>query len=178
MTSTDSDRTASHLTDRITDLEQRVAALEDASAPASDTPPPLVPGTSLPDIVAAVKNSPDLTDGAVMFGGSVTSGSRTFDYQWVRPTHWVADNEWDDQIERLAALAHPIRGEILRRLLCAPGTAAELVSEGVVSSAGTAYHHLNALQSAGWVAKTSGSYSVPASRVIPLMTIITAAEAH
>ncbi|WJY67867.1 winged helix-turn-helix domain-containing protein [Corynebacterium auris] len=159
--------------DRITALEKRVAALEDAL---HSHPQPSAP--SLPDIVGAIKNSPELTDGAVMFGGSVTSGSRSYDYQWVRPTHWVADNDWDEQIERLAALAHPIRGDILRRLVCAPGSAAELVSEGVVSSAGTAYHHLNALQAAGWVSKSSGTYSVPVSRVIPLMVIMTAAEGH
>ena len=164
---------------RLHDLEQRFAALEarldttpnTAAARNCDTSP-------IPDLVTPIKNNPELVDGAVTFGGSVTLGTHTYDYQWTRPTHWVADHEWEKQIDRLAALAHPVRGEILRHLLCGPASAAELVDNCIVSSTGTAYHHLHALHAAGWLTKASGSYSISPARVVPLMAIITACEAH
>ena len=71
-----------------------------------------------------------------------------------------------------------MRGEILRRLLSSPATATELVEEEIVTSTGTAYHHLSALTNGGWTTKTNGEYSIRAARVIPLLTIITASEDH
>ncbi|WP_342319591.1 winged helix-turn-helix domain-containing protein [Corynebacterium mayonis] len=161
------------LLDRLSTLEERVDKLEKQLL---HSPPSLVEG--LPDIISPINNNPELPDGAVTFGGSVAVGKQIATYQWARPTHWITDNTWEEQIGRIAALAHPVRGEILRYVLCDPATAAKLVSAGVVSSMGTAYHHLNELQAGGWVTKANGAYSVPPSRVIALMTIITAAEAH
>ena len=71
-----------------------------------------------------------------------------------------------------------MRGDILRHLLAGPATAVELVSDGIVSSTGTAYHHLHALQAAGWLTKVGGAFAIPPARVVPLLAIITAAEAH
>ena len=114
----------------------------------------------------------------VTFGGVVDTGGRHYEYEWTRPTHWVTDSEWEEEISRLSALAHPLRGDIMRRLLYAPATVAELVNEHIASSPGTAYHHVSALQAAGWVTKHDGSFAIPPARVIPLMVIITACEAH
>lgn len=144
------------LESRLVDLEARVAALEGAAPAETDDP----------------------IDGAVTFGGRVALGSGDYEYQWTRPTHFISDNAWDEQIARIAALAHPVRGEILRHLLSEPATAAELVAAELVSSPGTAYHHLKELQAAGWVTKTGGAYAIPPARVIPLMTVMIAAEAH
>ncbi|MDY5784761.1 helix-turn-helix domain-containing protein [Corynebacterium sp.] len=166
-------------TARIAALEDRVTALEERLAPSPDRsgPAPAARG-GLPDLPQAIEANDELVDGAVVFGGAVTVGARTVAYQWARPTHWVTDSDWDEQIERLAALAHPVRGQILRHVLCDPSTVAELVEAGVVTSPGTAYHHLNALQAAGWLTKAGGSFTVPPARIVALMTIITAAEAH
>ena len=119
-----------------------------------------------------------LPDGSVIFGGNINVGKRAYAYQWQRPTTFVTDEEWTENLERLSALAHPVRGEILRRLLAAPATAAELVEENIVSSTGTAYHHLSALTHAGWTTKYGGEYAIRPARVIPLLTIITASEDH
>lgn len=44
-------------------------------------------------------------------------------------------------------------------------------------TSGQLYHHLRQLVSAGWLRATSrGSYAVPPDRVIPLLTILTAAR--
>ena len=160
---------------RLDALEARVAALESALAGSSDTPSR---DMDLPDLPTAMRALEGCDNGAVAFGGSVTTDSGTYDYQWARPTEWVSAHDWSEQIERLAALAHPVRGEILRHLLAAPATAADLVAAEVVTSTGTAYHHLNALQAAGWVDKEHGAFVLRPARVIPLMAIITAAEAH
>lgn len=129
-------------------------------------------------LIEAINRNDELVDGVVTFGGAVDTGIGHYEYEWSRPTHWVTDSPCEDEISRLSALAHPQRGEILRRLLGAPATVAELVSGDIVSSTGTAYHHLGALQAAGWVTKHDGGYAIPPARVIPLLVIITAYEAH
>lgn len=144
---------------RLADLEARVAALEgaagvDAFSPTSDA------------------------EGTVTFAGDVTLASGVYTYQWIRPAAWVTDQPWDEAMERIAALAHPVRGAMLRHLLCAPASVADLVDSELVSSTGTAYHHLKELQAAGWVAKRDGLFEIPPARIIPLMSIVIAAEDH
>lgn len=136
---------------RLTELERRVDALE---AP-----------------------TPTGENGIVSFRGAVTLGDRTYQYDWARPVEFLTDTALSDSLARVSALAHPIRHAILARLLESPATVAELV-EGEVTSTGTAYHHLSALQAAGWVRKSRGSFEIPPARVVPLLTIIAASEDH
>lgn len=164
---------------RLAELEARVDALESHTSTTDTTstsPPPEKESTYW--LVEALAPNQQLPDGSVIFGGNISVGKRTYAYQWQRPTNFVSDEAWTDNLERLSALAHPVRGEILRRLLAAPATAAELVEENIVSSTGTAYHHLSALTHAGWTTKSGGEYSIRPPRVIPLLTIITASEDH
>ncbi|OFT44885.1 transcriptional regulator [Corynebacterium sp. HMSC036D03] len=160
------------LEQRLASLEQRVATLEGNTHVEAQS-------DSRYWLVEALEEGPGIPDGSVIFGGDVTIGNREYKYQWQRPTQFVTDESWEENIKRLTAIAHPTRAEILRRLLCAPASANDLVQEGLVSSTGTTYHHLNELSSAGWIAKSkSGTFEIRPTRVIPLMTIITAAEAH
>lgn len=138
--------------DRVAALERRVAQLEAHFTPSQQQPPAFV-------LIEAINRNDELVAGTVTFGGAGDTGIGHYEYEWSRPTHWVTDSPWEDEISRLSALAHPQRGEILRRLLGAPATVAELVSEDIVSSTGTAYHHLGALQAAGWVTKHDGGYA-------------------
>lgn len=142
------------LEERITALEQRVAALEGNTVSLGGG------------------------EGVVSFSGDVSFGERRFAYEWGRPTEFLTGADWAPHFERLQALAHPIRGEMLKRLLAEPATVAELVEDGIFTSTGTAYHHVQALQAAGWVAKEKGKLSIPPARVVPLLTIITATEEH
>lgn len=136
--------------------------------------------TELEARVAALEGTPSLGEGEglVSFSGDVTVGGRRFAYEWARPTEAITGFDWDAHFERLQALAHPIRGHILKRVLEGPATVANLVDEGIVSSTGTAYHHIQALSTAGWLAKEKGNLTVPPARIIPLLTIITATEEH
>lgn len=150
--------------DRLTAFECRVAELEQAIF---TQPDPSLAGSPGPD-----------SDGTVSFGGDVTLPSGTYKYEWIRPVTWVSDHSWDDAMYRIAALAHPVRGAILRHLLATPASVNELVESGLISSTGTAYHHLKELQAAGWVTKKSGAFEIPAARVVPLMAIVIAGEDH
>lgn len=142
----DSKTSARQLEARLTALEARVEALEEQNSAA---PPPAPTSDSRYWLVEALEEGPDIPDGSVIFGGDITIGNREYKYQWQRPTQFVTDESWEENIKRLTAIAHPTRAEILRRLLCAPASANDLVQEGLVSSTGTTYHHLNELSSAG-----------------------------
>ena len=159
---------------RVLALEERVAKLE------QPTPTPIEASAdeSTMWLADALEPSEELPKGSVIFGGNLTISESSYIYQWQRPTEAVTHGDWSENLDRLAALAHPIRGDILRRLLTAPASATELVEEEIVTSTGTAYHHLSALTSAGWTTKASGKYAIRAARVVPLLTIITASEAH
>lgn len=146
---------------RLSDLEARIDALEQASLPQS----PEFPTDSN-------------HDGTVSFAGDITLPTGTYTYAWARPTAWITDQPWDDAIARIAALAHPVRGAILRHLLAAPASVTELVESDLVSSTGTAYHHLKELQAAGWVHKQDGVFKIPPARIVPLMAMVIAGEDH
>lgn len=117
--------------------------------------------------------------GKVSFRGAVDIAGRELAYEWVRPADYLSGPAWDVSLQRVAALASPIRAQVLRYLLEQPATVAELVDEGLFSSTGKAYHHLNELLAAGWLIKDGrGSHSVPPARVIPLLVIVAAGEDH
>ena len=171
---------------RLATIEARLAALEE-HAP-KETAATLPTGTKQVDDTAdtywaltelSSRNNTADNTGAVMFAGHVTTSEQEAMYQWTRPTDFFLTTSWDDPMTRLTALAHPVRGTILRTLLDAPATAAQLAEKNVVTSTGTAYHHLNALMSAGWISKKpTGEFSIRLSRIVPLLTILACCEDH
>lgn len=146
---------------RLTAIEARIDALEQASLSHS------------PDVHADSNHN-----GTVSFAGDITLPTGMYTYAWARPTAWITDQPWDAAIARVAALAHPVRGAILRHLLVAPASVTELVESDLVSSTGTAYHHLKELQAAGWVHKQDGVFKIPPARIVPLMAMVIAGEDH
>ena len=170
---------------RLTTIEARLAALEEHVPKETATTPT---GTKQVDNDAdtywaltelSLRNNTADNTGAVMFAGHVTTSEQEAMYQWTRPTDFFLATSWDDPMTRLTALAHPVRGTILRTLLDAPATAAQLAEKNVVTSTGTAYHHLNALMAAGWISKKpTGDFSIRVSRIVPLLTILACCEDH
>ena len=160
---------------RLTTIEARLAILEERIPEEMATTPPTAPtGTKQVDDAAETYNT-----GAVMFAGHITTSEQEAMYQWTRPTDFFLATSWDDPMTRLTALAHPVRGTILRTLLDAPATAAQLAENNAVTSTGTAYHHLNALMAAGWISKEpTGEFSIRLSRIVPLLTILACCEDH
>lgn len=162
------------LSEVVSALEARVERLERGRSlpgePAAGAPPE-TPGLDLWAV--------ERLDDSVVFAGDVAVGEGRVTYQWERPLAFLRDHDWEDSLERLAAVAHPIRGRILRRLLDGPATANDLVDDGIASSHGTAYHHLNALHAGGWIGKgASGTHTIRPSRVVPLLTLIACGEDH
>ena len=170
---------------RLTTIEARLAALEEHVPKETATTPT---GTKQVDDTAdtywaltelSLRNNTADNTGAVMFAGHITTSEQEAMYQWTRPTDFFLGTSWDDPMTRLTALAHPVRGTILRTLLDAPATAAQLAEKNVVTSTGTAYHHLNALMAAGWISKKpTGEFSIRTSRIVPLLTILACCEDH
>lgn len=161
--------------ERLAALEARVAKLEGAGGD-SETSQPVDPQRLW--ILEGLRQSLP-GDGGVAFAGTVTTGVGLAQYQWTRPTSTLTEHPWDDQLERIAAVAHPVRGAILRHLLDGPATVVDLVEAGVVTSTGTAYHHVAALTAAGWLTKQPGGrLAVPVGRIVPLLTLITCGEDH
>ena len=166
---------------RLATIEARLAALEEHAPKETAATPPTAPtGTKqVDDTELSSRNNTADNTGAVMFAGHVTTSEQEAMYQWTRPTDFFLTTSWDDPMTRLTALAHPVRGTILRTLLDAPATAAQLAEKKVVTSTGTAYHHLNALMAAGWINKRpTGEFSIRASRIVPLLTILACCEDH
>ncbi|AKK02917.1 ArsR/SmtB family transcription factor [Corynebacterium epidermidicanis] len=145
----------------LAELEDRVRKLE---------------ATAATEATEATETNPT-TPGTIQFSGAIKLQDRTYRYEWVRPAEHLLSDSFEDSLTRVAALAHPLRHQILRALLQHPATVSELVDAGL-SSTGTTYHHLSALQSAGWVEKSGGAFSIPPARVVPLLTIIAAGEPH
>jgi DNA-binding transcriptional ArsR family regulator len=176
-------------TERIDALERAVAGLvqrvDELSGAGSAEPGGAAPGRSEPEPLALPEQFWALNalrerypaPGAVVFAGGVDLPIGHVDYQWGRETPDLLQTDWAERAERVAALGHPLRLSLLRLLLDGEHTVAQLVDELELASTGVAYHHLNQLQSAGWATSPHrGVWSVPATRVIPLLVIITALE--
>lgn len=160
--------------DRISDLERRLTALEDqaASTPAveGDSPSALDSDTfwALEGLRARV-TSP----GAVLITGHVdTPTGGVAQWQEGAEVQDLLDDEWDRAADALAALGHPVRVRLVRGVLRGATTVRALTEIDGLGSTGQVYHHLRLLVSAGWLRSRSGSYEVPAERVVPLLTMI------
>ncbi|WP_299301185.1 helix-turn-helix transcriptional regulator [uncultured Brachybacterium sp.] len=177
------DPTPAELLDRLSTLEARVDELESdrtgAPAPAVSTLT-AAPGESPSEnpfwaLTSLKERLP--APGGVLLTGAVDVGAGHLEYQWSRPTEHLLETDWQQHAESVAALGHPLRMGILRRLLDGEHTVAQLVEELELGSTGIAYHHLSALQVGGWVhSPRRGSWSLPTPRVIPLLTILIALE--
>ncbi|HEY2195909.1 MAG TPA: helix-turn-helix domain-containing protein [Actinomycetospora sp.] len=77
--------------------------------------------------------------------------------------------------EVLAALGHPVRLALVRRLLAGPATGADLQDAAELSSTGQVYHHLRALTSARVVEQDARTFRIPTTGVVPVLTMMLAA---
>lgn len=169
-------------TDLLTQLASRVAALEAAQAA---TPPDAAraPSAAVPSLDAEkfwildrLARSP-ARGGEVAYAGSVSTPTGE-QYLWQR--HAAAgklfEQDWTALTGVLAALGHPVRLQLLHHILHGRTSKAELERIPGLGTTGQLYHHLKALQEAGWVRSLErGTYAVPGERVVPLLAILAAA---
>ncbi|GAA3876675.1 helix-turn-helix domain-containing protein [Saccharothrix violaceirubra] len=137
---------------RLAELEQRVAALEGGTTPAEG-------------------------GGTLGYRGRVTLGGEPVErHVDVTPAHAL---HLDDRprLEVLAALAHPVRVDIVRCLLGAGSRPSTALQEAAgLGSTGQLYHHLKALTAAGVVEQDRrGSYRLRPEATVPVLVLLTAA---
>lgn len=164
-------------------LKGRLDALEAAKGAGA----PLPPGPEVsPDRFwlldrLARNTGPAFSDGEV--AGSVAYGGRVR-APGAGELVWQLEHAVPDLMEAdlgavsavLGALGHPMRLEILRRLLLGARTLGELQEIPSTGTSGQVHHHLRELRAAGLVVShRRNDYAIPAERVVPLLVIVTAA---
>ncbi|MBB5204973.1 hypothetical protein HNQ51_002292 [Inhella inkyongensis] len=113
--------------------------------------------------------------GSVLYVGDVTlpSGARLA-WQQQRSTEALLQTDWSALQPVIAALAHPVRLAILRACLDGERTPADLLDLDGMGTTGQLFHHLKALQAAGWLRSLQrGHYQVPGERAVPLLALLT-----
>jgi len=159
-------------------LERRVAQLEERLARASQRqagqgePEDAVDERSW--AVAALHERVAAPGGVVLAGAVDLPDGAHVDWQRGTTTADLLDGPCT-AAERLAALAHPLRIELLRQVLLGVRSTAALTDLEAVGTSGQLYHHLRPLLAAGWLRQAArGRYEVPADRVVPLLAVLAA----
>ncbi len=165
----------------ITALTARVEALEKSQAtPATST----FPTTSLDadkywalnQLGKRVATSED-KKGEIVYAGLVTTPTgEQYMWQHGETTKEIFKRDWTSLDAVIGALGHPVRLQLLRSILDGRHTKAELEKLEGIGTTGQLYHHLKILEEGGWVRSLQrGTYGVPGERVVPLLTILSAA---
>ncbi|MGW7356422.1 ArsR/SmtB family transcription factor [Streptomyces sp. NPDC054802] len=162
---------------RIEQLERRVDALEEGTAPAPAEP--VAHGGELWALDGLKEQGPE--DGGVVFAGSVRlPGGERAEWQYGLGIGDLLGESWADVADVFAALGQPVRLMLLREIIGGRRTAAELAALDGVGTTGQVYHHLRQLAAAGWLHATGrgarGGYEVPLPRVVPLLAMMAAAR--
>lgn len=163
-------------------LEERVAALEAQLAAltaghAEPAPDPTDPAGAFWALHGLTQRLPDPA-GAVVYAGVVEAreGER-YEWQYGATTADLLGDDWSTLAGPLAALAHPVRLQLLREVLGGRHGAAELAEVEGLGTTGQLYHHLRQLVGTGWLRQAGrGHYAIPPERVVPLLVMLTAAR--
>jgi hypothetical protein len=168
------------MSERLAALEARVAVLEagrgPASRPASRPASGPAHGPALdPDTFWALEglHARVPAPGAVLIVGDVElPGGHAARWQEGAATDDLLDADWERAADLLAALAHPVRLQLVRHVLRGVESARELTEIEGMGTSGQVYHHLRQLVAAGWLRNRGARYEVPPERVVPLLTTI------
>lgn len=160
-------------------LEQRVTALEQALAGLTATPAPsdVDEDGSTEKFWLLEELGHRYPAATVIFGGTADTAHGPVAWQWAVPTQQVREQDWEPAAGVLDALSHPVRLRLLQRVLNGTATTAELAEDETLGTTGQLHHHLRALVAAGWLTSTGrGRWSIPATRVVPLLVVVVAAS--
>lgn len=173
----DTEQRIDELTARLERLERR---LELSPEEPAEPPDATAEGSTGPDAfwALAALRSRVAGNGGVLFTGAVTvpTGEHA-EWQLGRTTDELLDSDWTEVADTVTALGHPIRLMLLQAVLAGSRTVTELAETEGLGTTGQLYHHLRPLVTAGWLrTRGRGRYEVPATRVVPLLAIIAAAQ--
>lgn len=168
---------------RVTELERRLAALESETQREGPGVDEGGPAAHNADFWALRTWKERLLDagadsGGVLFTGAVGLPSeKHYEWQWQASTESLLEDDWSDAVQSFAALGHTVRLRLLRELLQAPRSVAELSGLDDLGTTGQIYHHVRQLTGAGWLHTAGhGRYEVPPERMVPLLVMLTAAH--
>ena len=164
-------------------LQARVDALEAAvGEPGGAAPGPSMPAEPWWLLDRLARNTgPGFAGGdvagSVAYGGRVRApGTGELVWQLEHAVPDLVDADLGAVAAILGALGHPLRLEILRRLLLGARSLAELQEISGTGTSGQLHHHLRELRTAGLVAsQRRNHYAIPADRVVPILIIVAAA---
>lgn len=158
---------------RLAALEERLAALEGRATPR----PPAPSGTWwLLDNLRASGAERDGVGGSVAYGGVTrTPGGGELVWQTEHAVADVLETDLTAASSVLAALGHPVRVELVRRILLGAHTLAQLQQVQGVRTTGQVHHHLRELRSAGVVLAARNHFTVVPERVVPVLVALAAA---
>lgn len=170
------------LREEVRALAERVAALEQTSAPSVEQAPSFPTEDddkfwALTGLRSRLAQLPP-PSGEVMLVGSLTlPDGAPVSWQQSAETAGMLDTDWSDQAAAFTALGHPVRLELLRHILSGTHATADLAAIESLGTTGQLHHHLRQLVAAGWVRQSGrGSYEVPATRVVPLLACLVGAQ--
>ncbi len=169
---------------RLAEVERRLKVLEEGADQASLS---VDPELTAPDRLWAIdvlnrrKGEPfenKDTRGSLLYAGVVSSpNTGTVVWQIERPLPPVLGSQWNTAASLLATLGHPVRLEIVRRLLTGARTSQELQEISELRTTGRLYHHLRDLLSSGViVSPRRNHYAIPPEKIVPCLIIVTAAS--
>jgi hypothetical protein len=175
------DSQSGDLAGRLDAVEQRLDQLERQARGAGADTPSAPRGPDLGQtfwVLDALKARLAPGAGAVVLAGvaPLPTGEQ-YAWQYGQATGGMLEASWPELSTTIAALGHPVRLRLLQLILTGTRAAADLQSLAGLGTTGQLYHHLRQLMVAGWLIQTArGHYSVPGSRVIPLLVLLLAAE--
>jgi hypothetical protein len=114
--------------------------------------------------------------GGVLFVGDVRLPSGA-NYVWQEghSDAFLLSKDWSEAHHGISALAHPVRLKLLRACVDQARSTQDLMALPDMGTTGQLFHHLKALQQAGWLRSLQrGSYQVPGERVVPLLVVLAA----
>lgn len=171
----------SELAEVLERIELRLQALEAAAKPGA-SPGPKLPAERWWLLERLARNtgpafSSNGVEGSVAYGGRVRApGAGELVWQLEHAVPDLIDADLEAASSVLGALGHPLRLEILRRLLLGASTLAELQEIPNTGTSGQVHHHLRELRATGLVAsQRRNHYAIPADRVVPILIIVAAA---
>lgn len=175
-------KTTAELAEAVEQMQARLDALESAGGAASRPPGPALAPEPFWLLDHLARNTGpgfarDGVEGSVAYGGRVRApGAGELVWQLEHPVPDVLEADLAAAAAVLDALGHPLRLEILRRLLLGARTLGELQEIQGTGTTGQVHHHLRELRSAGLVvSRRRNDYAIPAERVVPLLVIVAAA---
>jgi DNA-binding transcriptional ArsR family regulator len=119
---------------------------------------------------------PEGVGGSIAYGGVTrTPGGGELVWQVEHPVAGVLDLDLGPTAAVLAALGHPVRLQLLVRMLRGASTLADLQEVDGARTAGQVHHHLRELRSAGLVRAGRNRFTAVPERVVPVLVAMAAA---